>query len=747
MAALELRIARDRRRFVGAVFGDFGDSRDLCFTGTPLQDSAGGGTGGTGRRSDPRRAGCRLRTARHPAPDHAPDASGEIDPGGLGIFHCRLLLPLAARDWSGEQLRSVLLHELAHVKRRDAISLLLTQIACALHWFNPLVWVAAWRLGVERERACDDLVLASGVRPSAYAGHLLNIVADLSPARWTQACGLAMARKSSLEGRLIAVVSKNLNRRGVSMALAAVALAIAAGIAVPIAALRAADAKPAATPAENPKPAQPAKPATAPAAATTKPVEAMKLDAAAEEKLRWGEPVNGLRAAVAIRPLAGADKVGELPDLFIAVQNVSNAAVRFSDADVPATVNLRTLYLKKDGRILMGLGAREPAWGDRVLQPREVVFLPMFGMDTKFNVPADPTLDKHTIGSNLAGDALKDPHLSFFATTEIEKAPAGAWTGKLRTADTFADDAAGKPAPKDKHGQALFRAWQDYTRANGNFPGGLIARLGEKVKEFIRNNTGDAGGDPYAKKMAPLLPRIDATHDWTPAEVIALFDDIALVTSIPLETTREQLEQQSFKGGTPLPKNLADAPWGEPQAGGLRMAWLLEPRAAEHRLNTPLKSRILLHNSGKDVVVFRTRNWHQSGGHQAHDAKGAAININSVEWTTLGWLMAYRLWPGEYVELVGAGIGVGKNLNSEDWQHTRVGSWIEAKAGDDVTFTPDEVPLYDWNENPPAAAAGAPGWWLEYIKAELAQDLPLPADAEERKRLVYRAGMRIFGTP
>ena len=56
-----------------------------------------------------------------------------------GILRSRLLLPAAARDWSGEQLRSVLLHELAHIKRRDLMAQLLTQIACALHWFNPLV--------------------------------------------------------------------------------------------------------------------------------------------------------------------------------------------------------------------------------------------------------------------------------------------------------------------------------------------------------------------------------------------------------------------------------------------------------------------------------------------------------------------------------------------------------------------------------------------------------------------------------
>ena len=160
-----------------------------------------------------------------------------------GVFRPRLMLPLEAREWSEEQLRSVLLHELAHIKRRDTLVQWLTQIACALHWWNPLVWLAAWRLHTERERACDDLVLASGVRPSAYAEHLLNVATRLAPVRWTSACGLAMARKSSLEGRLLAVLSDKLNRKGVTRALTAAALILGAIVAIPLAMLRAADDK------------------------------------------------------------------------------------------------------------------------------------------------------------------------------------------------------------------------------------------------------------------------------------------------------------------------------------------------------------------------------------------------------------------------------------------------------------------------------------------------------------------------
>ena len=128
-----------------------------------------------------------------------------------GLWRVRLQLPLQAVQWSDAQLQSVLLHELAHVRRRDLAILAITQVACALHWFNPLVWYAAWRLHAERERACDDLVLNSGVRPSSYAEHILSIVAQLRSTRWTQACGLAMARSAGLESRLHSVLNSGKN--------------------------------------------------------------------------------------------------------------------------------------------------------------------------------------------------------------------------------------------------------------------------------------------------------------------------------------------------------------------------------------------------------------------------------------------------------------------------------------------------------------------------------------------------------
>ena len=93
----------------------------------------------------------------------------------------------------------------------------------------------------ESERACDDLVLAAGSQPDDYAQHILEIASTLQSGMLASHSGIAMARKSKLEGRLLAILDGKRNRRRLTVIGILVAAAIVAGIVVPISILKATD--------------------------------------------------------------------------------------------------------------------------------------------------------------------------------------------------------------------------------------------------------------------------------------------------------------------------------------------------------------------------------------------------------------------------------------------------------------------------------------------------------------------------
>ena len=165
--------------------------------------------------------------------------SGRISvPVLWGFFKPVLLLPADVVTWPAERLRVVLMHELAHLKRFDGISLIATRIAVSIFWYHPLAWSLERAGRSECERACDDLVLAGGTKPSEYADHLLAIAKSMPTFDPFRSVTLAMSRKSQLEGRLLSILQPHVARRVLSGRGVAIACALAVAVIIPVSALR-----------------------------------------------------------------------------------------------------------------------------------------------------------------------------------------------------------------------------------------------------------------------------------------------------------------------------------------------------------------------------------------------------------------------------------------------------------------------------------------------------------------------------
>ena len=147
-----------------------------------------------------------------------------------------ILLPLGADQWPPDRLRAVLLHELAHIARADWPAQMASHLACALYWFNPLVWLAARQARTEAERACDDRVLLAGIPAPDYARHLLDVARSLRDTPLPAV--LPMAHTPQMAGRLKAILGRGRTRKPVTRRALVLAGLALAGVVAPLAAMQ-----------------------------------------------------------------------------------------------------------------------------------------------------------------------------------------------------------------------------------------------------------------------------------------------------------------------------------------------------------------------------------------------------------------------------------------------------------------------------------------------------------------------------
>ncbi len=129
----------------------------------------------------------------------------------VGVWKPTVLLPSEAATWTEPQRRSVLIHELSHVLRRDVFWQTLAGLCTAMYWFHPLVHVAVRKMRIEQESACDDAVLLAGETPSDYARLLVDIAGRVL--RRTPVHAVAMARPGSVQERVDAILETKRNRK------------------------------------------------------------------------------------------------------------------------------------------------------------------------------------------------------------------------------------------------------------------------------------------------------------------------------------------------------------------------------------------------------------------------------------------------------------------------------------------------------------------------------------------------------
>lgn len=157
-------------------------------------------------------------------------------PTAVGFFKPAVILPAwMAEDCAGDEIRHVLLHELAHLGRRDDWTNLIQKIVKAVLFFSPGVWWMEHELSLHREMACDDAVLAETASPRSYAECLARVAEKSFLRRQMAMAQAAVSRMRQLTRRVARILDPN---RAQTTALwkpavpAVMALAVVSGFSV-----------------------------------------------------------------------------------------------------------------------------------------------------------------------------------------------------------------------------------------------------------------------------------------------------------------------------------------------------------------------------------------------------------------------------------------------------------------------------------------------------------------------------------
>jgi hypothetical protein len=164
------------------------------------------------------------------------ESPAAITPVVFGLSRPVIVLPPSWPSWTDEDLRATVVHEAAHVRRRDTLVAMAARVNRVVFWFHPLAWWLERALASSAEQACDEAVVREWGEERAYADLLVRLAASVNGAQGRVAWHvIGIAGRGSLETRvdrlLTGAARAPLSRRRVAALAVGCAAAITAGMA------------------------------------------------------------------------------------------------------------------------------------------------------------------------------------------------------------------------------------------------------------------------------------------------------------------------------------------------------------------------------------------------------------------------------------------------------------------------------------------------------------------------------------
>ena len=122
------------------------------------------------------------------------------------IFRPVIVLPNVIEGWQINRTRAILIHELAHIKRMDYFTKLVSRTICSVYWFIPLIWIAYFNFFLEQEEICDSFVVNAGAKSVEYAGQLVDLARIKRKHVVVAGIFLLKGRKKVMEKRILNIL-------------------------------------------------------------------------------------------------------------------------------------------------------------------------------------------------------------------------------------------------------------------------------------------------------------------------------------------------------------------------------------------------------------------------------------------------------------------------------------------------------------------------------------------------------------